>query len=327
MAALINSIKARLSKYDGTKLTWLIAIEIAIVMVVMTFIRPGGDDIYRYYLPFAQGCLNCGFTPYYSYWILWPLQFIPMELLWPFWTALTLTGLLLLCRFTGINPIFLLLAYPTFGQVWLGQIDILICLGLTLALLGKSPYTRGAGIALALIKPQYAAVAVFFLLTKEKQLVKTLIIPAVIFAFSLVVFGVTWPIEWYRNSISNLPPHVWRLAAHDIWWLGALLVWVPFLFKDRRERFEVATIISALSSPVIGVYSYIIFLLFNLKKWWFVLLSYIWVLAYPFLGKSSLRFAWILPVVMLGQILYDKYKTDLSTAGVRGLFARAKRSD
>lgn len=321
MIPFFDVIKTRFTKYNGKKLSWFIAIEIAIVMVTASFFLPGGDDIYRYYLPFAEGCLECGFTPYYSYWFLWPIQFIPSDLLYPVWTAITLTGLLILCRFTGINPMWLLLTFPTFGQVWLGQIDILICLGLTLALLGKNPYTRGVGIMLALIKPQYAAVAVLYLLTKEKALIKTLVIPAAVFALSLIVFGITWPIEWIKNSITNLPPHVWRLAAHDTWWLGVLLLWVPFRFKDRRERFEIGTIISALSSPFIGVYSYIIFLLFTLKKWWFVPLSFAWYLAFPFMKEYGMRFEWILPVVMLGVILYEKYKPDLSRLRLRGRLA------
>ncbi len=326
MAAFYQNIKTRVSKFDRNKLKWLIAIEIAVVMVTASFFLPGGDDIHRYYRLFAQGCLDCGFTPYYSYWILYPLQFIPPDLLYPIWTMVTVTGLLILCYFTDINPALMLLTFPTFGQVWLGQIDILICLGLTLALLGKKPYLRGVGITLALIKPQYAAVAVIYLLTKEKQRVKTLLIPAAVFTLSLVVFGITWPIEWIQHSISNLPPHVWRLAAHDTWWLGVLLLWVPFLFEDRRERFEVGTIVSALSSPFIGVYSYIIFLLFNLKKWWFVPLSFAWYLAFPFMQEYGMRFAWVLPVGMLGQILYTKYKSDPSFVRLRGLIAREKTS-
>lgn len=324
MPGIFANFKELFSKNNTKPLSWLIAIEIAVVMVTATFYLPGGDDIYRYYLPFAKGCLDCGFTPYYAYWLLWPLQFIPYELVWPVWTALTLTGLLLLCRHTGINPALLLLSFPIFGQVWLGQIDILICLGLTLALLGKNPYARGVGITLAMIKPQYAAIAVFFLLTRERQLIKTLIVPAFVFMLSLVVFGISWPIEWIKHSVTNLPPHVWRLAANDIWPVGVLLLWVPFLFKDRRERFEAGTIVSVLASPVVGVYSYGIFLLFTLRKWWVVPLSYAWLLAYPFLSESALRFAWILPVVLLLKMVYDKYKADLQTTGLRGLFSREK---
>jgi len=197
----ITDFKEHFSKVNYKKLSWIVAVEIAIVMVIATFFLQGGDDIYRYYLPFARGCLDCGFTPYYSYWLLWPLQFLPTDFVWPVWTALTLAGLLILCRCTGINPALYLLSFPIFGQVWLGQIDILVCLGLTLALLGKNPYARGVGIILAMIKPQYAAVAVFFLLTRERQLIKTLIVPAFVFMLSLVVFGISWPIGWIRHCL------------------------------------------------------------------------------------------------------------------------------
>lgn len=325
MSAL--NIKERISRLNTKKMTWLIAIDIAVVMTGTAFFLPGGDDLYRYYLPFAQGCFSCGYTPDYTYWLLWPLQFIPVELVWPVWTAITLAGLLLICKFTGVNPALLLMTFPIFGQIWLGQIDILIILGLTLALLGKSPYLRGAGLALAMIKPQYAALAVLYLLTRENQLVKTLIVPALVFALSLVVFGVSWPIDWIRHSTSNLPPHAWRLAAADIWPVGVLLAWVPFLFKDRRERFEAGTIVSVLASPVVGVYSYGIFLIYVLKKWWVVPLSYAWMLAFPLMGNKALRLAWILPVVLLAQTVYDHYQTDLRTRGLRDLFSRTQKAD
>lgn len=324
MTAIFANIKQRYAKINLNKFSWLIAIEIAIVMTIATFFLQGGDDIYRYYLPLANGCLDCGFTPYYSYWLLWPLKFIPYELVWPVWTAISLTGFLLLCRFTGVNPALFMMTFPVFGQVWLGQIDVLICLGLALALLGKNPYARGAGIALAMIKPQYAALAVLFLLTRERQLIKTLIIPALVFLLSLVVFGIRWPLDWISNSTSNLPPHVWRLAAADIWWLGVLLLWVPFLFKERRARFEAGTIVSVLASPVAGVYSYVTFLLFVPIKWWVVPLSYAWLIAFPFMQENALRLAWILPVVLLGQMVFEKFKTDPPTGGLRGLFTGSK---
>lgn len=311
MAMTLSRIKTRLAQYNWQKITWIIVIEIAIVMVGATFFLPGGMDLYVYYLPFAQGCLECGFTPYFSYWILWPLQFIPPVLLWPAWTAFTLAGMLLICRQTGVNPALLLLSFPLHGQIWLGQVDVLICLGLALSLLGKNPFLRGAGMTLAMIKPQYAALAVFFLLTREKQLIKTLVVPVVIFAVSLAVFGIQWPIEWLTHSASNLPPHHWRLAAADIWPVGVALIWVPFLFKERRERFEAGTIISVLASPVVGVYSYIVFLTFRLKKWWLVPLSYAWLIAFPFMEQRAMRFLWILPLVILGQMVYEKYKTSL----------------
>lgn len=325
MKSFGSQIKNRFSTYNWIRLSWLIAIDIAVVMIGASFFLSGGDDLYRYYLPLAQGCLECGYTPYFSQWFLWPLQFVPLQLLWPFWTALTLTGALLLCRQTGANPALLLLTFPLHAQLWLGQIDILICLGLSLLLLGKNPFARGAGIVLAMIKPQYAALVVLIMLTREKHLIKTLVIPALFLGISMAVFGVAWPIEWIQHSITNLPPHHWRLAAADIWPLGILLLWVPFLFKDRTARFETGVVVSVLSSPVVGVYSYIIFLLFTARKWWVIPLSYAWIIIYPFIGRSAMRFAWTLPLGILLYLVFVLYQKDLPIERVRGLFVHKRQ--
>jgi len=325
MTPLTTTLKKRIDSYNWTRISWLIAIEFSMVIVGATLFLPGGDDLYRYYLPFAQGCLECGYTPYFSQWFLWPLQFVPLQLLWPLWTAVTLIGALLLCRQTGANPVLLLLTFPLHAQLWLGQIDILVCLGLALLLLGKIPYARGAGVVLAMIKPQYAALAVLIMLTRDKQLLKTLIVPVLFFGVSLAVFGITWPIEWIRHSITNLPPHHWRLAAADIWPLGVLLLWVPFLFKDRRARFETGVIVSVLSSPVVGVYSYIIFLFFSAKKWWIFPLSYVWIIVDPFLGPEAMRFGWTLPLSMLLYLVFIQYKQDLPTGWLRGRLSQNQK--
>lgn len=220
-------------------------------------------------------------------------------------------GTLFICKVSGVNPILLLLTFPLHGQIWLGQIDVLILVGLALVLFGKSPYLRGFGIILAMIKPQYAAVALIILMTRERQLLKTLLLPILLLIVTLIVFGYRWPIDWLANSLSNLPPHHWRLAAADIWPVGVLLLWVPFLYKERQERFNAGILVSVLSSPVVGVYSYIIFLVFTLKKWWVVPLSYLWILAFPFMQQKAMRFAWILPVVLLAQMVFEKYKPNL----------------
>jgi hypothetical protein len=205
------------------------------------------------------------------------------------------------------NPAIVLLAFPAFGQIWLGQIDMLICAGLALALLGKNPYVRGAGIALALIKPQFSIIAIFFLLSRERQLVKVLVIPILIAVLSLVIFGINWPLEWLTNAMNHVPPHVWRLASMDIWPVGLALVWVPFLFVERQARFEASVLLSAIATPFVGIYSYIIFLVFVRKKWWIVPLSYSWFIAYPFWQEGSMRLAWILPVALLIKMIFSKY--------------------
>ncbi len=176
-----------------------------------------------------------------------------------------------------------------------------------LALFGKNPYLRGAGIALALIKPQFSFIAIFYLLSRERQLIKVLVIPILVAGLSLVIFGISWPLDWITNAMDHLPPHVWRLASIDIWPIGLALVWLPFLFDERRARFEASILISAIATPFVGVYSYIIFLVFVRKTWWIVPLSYLWFIAYPFWQEGSMRFAWILPVALLIQMIFARY--------------------
>jgi hypothetical protein len=305
------SIKTRVlfwaKNKNWNRISWIIAIETAVLMVAASFFLPGGDDLYRYYIPFSNGCLDCGFIPYFAQWILWPLAHFPTNFAWPIWTLISLTGWLSLCWYLKSNPAIVLLAFPAFGQIWLGQIDVLICVGLALALLGKNPYVRGAGIALALIKPQFSIIAIFFLISRERHLVKVLIIPIVMAAVSLVIFGITWPIDWITNAMNHVPPHVWRLASIDIWPVGLALVWLPFLFVERGARFEAGILISAIATPFVGVYSYIIFLVFVRKNWWIVALSYLWFIAYPFWQEGSMRLAWILPVALLIQMIFAKY--------------------
>jgi hypothetical protein len=293
---------------NWNKISWIIAIETGLLMVAASFFLPGGDDLYRYYIPFANGCLDCGFIPYFAQWILWPLAHFPTNFAWPIWTTVTLTGLLLLCRYLESNPAIVLLAFPAFGQIWLGQIDVLICASLALALSGKNPYLRGAGIALALIKPQLSIIAIFFLLSRERHLIKVLAIPTIAIVVSLIVFGINWPLEWIKNATNHVPPHVWRLASMDIWPFGLALVWLPFLFEGRGERFEASILISAIASPFVGVYSYLIFLVFGSKNWWIVPFSYVWLIAYPFWYEESMRLAWILPVALLVKIIINKIK-------------------
>lgn len=289
----------RIKNINWNKLSWVVAIEAAILIVAISFFSPGGDDLYRYYIPFARGSLESGFIPFFARWVVWPLGFLQPHWGWPVWLAICMAGWLALCRWTGINPALVMLSFPLLGQAWLGQIDVIICAGLALALLAKNPYARGIGVILALIKPQVAGIALFILLTRERQLLKVLAAPVITLISSFLVFGWHWPIEWLTNASNNLPPHVWRLAAGDVWPLGLLLLWVPFVFKDRRQRFEAGTLVSSLAIPYVGVYSYVIFQVFAQRKWWSLPLSFTWLLAIPIFGENAMRIAWIYPLILL----------------------------
>ncbi len=146
-----------------------VTIEIVSIITIAAFFLPGGDDLHRFYLPFAQGCLECGFAPYHASWILYPLTLIPPTLLWPVWTLFTALSLLWASHRLNTNGLLVLLTFPAMGQIWLGQVDGILAIGLTLALLATNPYLRGIGLVLASIKPQVTGVAILVILWHEQK--------------------------------------------------------------------------------------------------------------------------------------------------------------
>jgi len=292
------------------KISWIAALGAAIGLIIVSFQMPGGDDLYRYYLPFALGCLDCGYAPYFVQWFLAPLRLLPpYPLAWPHWTIICITGFLTLAYISKVNPFWLLVSFPMLGQVWLGQVDVLVALGLVMFLFLKNPYLQGAGLILALTKPQLTALPLLFclLLDSPRLWLKLLLVPVSVLFTSLIVFGWDWLTHWLTNSAAALPVHVWRLASLDLWRFGIFLIPLPLLFQERRERLTAGLLVSSLASPFYGVYSYVLFLLLDVK-WWSVLLSYAWLSGFVFWQEQAMRLAWILPVGMLAHKVFLKWK-------------------
>lgn len=292
------------------KLSWVAAIGAGIGLIIASFRLHGGDDYYRYYLPFAQGCLDCGYVPYFAKWFLFPLSFFPeYPFGWSMLTIISVIGFLSLAYITHINPLYFFISFPMLGQIWLGQIDLLIATGLVIFLFSKNDILRGFGLILALTKPQltFLPLLLSLLLESPRLFLKLLLVPALIIFFSLIVFGFDWFMLWIENASANLPVHVWRLASLDVWKFGIFLMPLPFLFKEKRERLTAGLLVSALATPFYGVYSYVLFLLFDIK-WWSVLLSYVWMFSFIFWRESAMRLAWVLPLGMLAFMIYTKSK-------------------
>ncbi len=292
------------------KISWTQAIGAAIGVIAASFVLPGGDDLYRYYLPFENGCLDCGFVPYFAQWFLLPLRLLPAyPYAWPVWTIVCVVGFLVLAHVTRINPFWFMVAFPLLGQVWLGQIDLLVCAGVAIFILARNPYWRGAGLILALTKPQLTGLAIVMtcLLEPPRLWWKIFVVPVAVLLASLASYGVDWPARWISNSIAGLPQHVWRLAAADVWKYGIFLLPAPLLITDRRRRFQAGLLVSALATPFFGVYSYVTFLLLEANGW-LVALSYAWLLGFFWLQETAMRFAWVLPLAMLGRLLYHEFK-------------------
>jgi hypothetical protein len=283
------------------KLTWIAALGAGVGMIAASFRLPGGDDLYRYYLPFVQGCFDCGYVPYFAQWTLAPLRLLPnYPLAWPIWTMFSVAGFLALAYFSEVNPFLLLISFPMLGQIWLGQVDVLVALGLVIFLFAKNPYLRGVGVVLALTKPQLTGLPILFslLLEPPRLWLRLLAAPILTMFLSLFVYGFDWSLRWIANSTAELPVHVWRLAGMDVWRFGIVLVPLPLFFRNKRDRVISGLLISALATPFFGVYAYVLFLLFEIK-WWMAALSYAWLLGYPFWHENAMRLAWVLPVGML----------------------------
>jgi hypothetical protein len=304
----MNAYLAQMAQQE--KLEWLQAIGASLGLIVAALFLPGGDDLYRYYIPFELGCLDCGFVPYFAQWFLAPLRFLPAHPYgWVLWTIISVLGFLILAYFTGANPILFMISFPVLGQIWLGQIDVLICAGIIIYLSGKNPYWRGLGVILALTKPQLTALPLLFsmLLETRASVPKLFVVPSGVVLASLLVYGFAWPAQWLSNAMTELPVHAWRQASLDIWRYGVFLLPIPLFMDTPRRRLEAGLLVSALATPFFGVYSYVIFLLLR-TKWWWTALSFAWLVGLLWLGESAMRLAWILPMGMLASLVFEAWQ-------------------
>ena len=294
-----------------TKLQWFAALVLGLVYVAATGFIPGPDDLYSYYLPFAEGCLECGFVPYYAQWFLWPLTLLPLNSIWPVWTFISVFVVLLVHYLRRTNPVPILLTFPMMAQFWLGQIDALVILGLALVMgyLGKHPLLKGIGVLLALIKPQISLPALLFIFWDWDwdERLKVGGVAAVGFFISLFQYGFSWPIEWLTNARS-LGVHLWRQPATLFFPIGLITLLIPLYFRESSAKIR-AALVSAAFIPQHSIYSHLVFLNFmKPTSWWVVPLSLVWLLFIPVLDSSATTISMLLPLAVLAKMIWDQRK-------------------
>lgn len=304
-------------------------IEIVIATIIaFFFLDLAGQDLFLFYVPMAKGCTTCALNPYYATWVFFPMRFLPFPILRALWAGFTVGAVIWCCNqlwatsqqrattsggaTTSGRPYWwvALIAFPMLGQLWLGQVDALIVLGLVIALTAKNPYVRGIGLVLASLKPQISAAAMLIILWYEmipergyRRNWPILVIPAAVVALSLIVFGIDWPVRWLAGSRTAESLPEWGMAA--LWPYGAIsFAAVPFM-REVREKVAAALLASAITLPWFGVYSYIVFLVF-VAPIWAIPLSYAWLLALPIMGSEALRFAIVLPLGVLGWMVWRR---------------------
>jgi len=303
---MIKSIRDRFTRLNANPLTgWLITIEAIALSWIMATRLSGGDDLFRFYYKIAWGCPECSYLPWYASWIFFPLRFVPAEIAWPLMMALTLLVVLYATQKFNVSMLVVVLSFPLISQLWLGQVDWLIIAGLLLAFFAPSPWLRGAGIVLASLKPQITLAAIPLALWYDRERWKTVLVPIVVVAASLLVWGIDWPIRWWLIREQRFD-----LTA----WVAAPLAYNPlpylsiFVVREKQQKLAAALLSAALTIPAFGVYSYVTFLV-TLAPWWAIPLSYAWALGYPFMGNLSLRLAWVLPLGLLAFLVWPSART------------------
>ncbi len=304
--AWIDRTSRRLDAWYGrflrSPLSRAIEVEVTILaMVVFYFIYGAGQDLVEYYIPLAKGCFECALNPWYASWIFFPFRFIPPAILRALWSGFTIGATIWAARRLEVPWFVPLLAFPMFGELWLGQVDAVVLVGLVLTLTSKNPYVRGAGLVLASVKPQLSVVPMLILWIHDRDRWRTLLVPALLLIASAVVWGPDWPLRWFsgRRAIESLP--AWGVAAifpYGVVALGALI-----FVRGVREQTTVALLASAITLPWFGVYSYFVFLAF-MGPWWAIPLSYVWMLGFPLVGIDAVRIAIILPMALLTMMVW-----------------------
>ena len=210
----------------------VIQIEVIVItMVAFGFLLPtAGSDLVDWHLPFASGCNECAYNPWYARWLMAPLTWVPFEVVRPLLAGLSIGVFMWASNRLETAWWVVVLAFPMLGQLWLGQIDAYVVVGLLLALESPNPYVRGAGMVLAMIKPQNALIPILILLWHDQDRLKTLIVPIAIFVLSLVVIGPLWPLEWFELLVADRAD----IATDPLWNWAALWPWGGGEFRRTR---------------------------------------------------------------------------------------------
>jgi hypothetical protein len=287
---------------------WAISVIVAVAVWLIYVTVGSGLDFFGGYRDLVLGAdlSSPDFGVYAPPWlapILAPFILLPDRIGFALFLAFSIFSILFTIRFLKGRPIPLLLSAQLSWILWWGQIDALAILGLGLAWVAyekKSWVLMTLASLLALLKPQVSLIPVLLLwwwLGKERW--KTLLLSAILFAASLLVWGL-WPI-WMVSKIiafaGNRSYEPWNTSLG----LAAIPLFIPALFiplSSRSERLKAITATAMLVSPYMPYYSTLVLLCFPLS-WWaypFALLGY-----FPTLLGTSIAWKGItfLPVLVL----------------------------
>jgi len=248
-----------------------IILEIAFIVMLAILFVPGfeGHDLSAFYL-YPKGVENV-WIPWYGYWLLAPLRVFSFPITQALWAAATVLVIGIVSSKVGGDPLVVLLSFPTIWEIWLGQIEAILALGILLVM-SKKPMIRGAGILLLLIKPQVGLILVLFVLWKYWREWRIWVLPVCVLIVSLVQWGF-WPIQWL-NNLSRLPEAVPTGSNVVTMATGAAIL---LLLRPGVSTLPIVLCIACLIMPDVNTYTVLLPLMFSKRKI-LVVLSYLPVL-------------------------------------------------
>ena len=308
--------------------------------IVLDYI-PFASDWEVYFRPATQGWLDgsqtlygkdnwtTGFwNPPWMLWLILPLMVWPVWFGWAVVVVLTLLAMAWLTK--GYEKRWLVFTSPLIVDLIVnGQVEVIPMLGIALGWLADDrPYLLGLGLVLMATKPQSSFLVALWLFLRHRHHLRALIVPAAVFALSLLIHGWDWPLRWASGpSVFNLVPLLnncaaWRSIGNWMIPVALLLGWWALRLPRTRRNLGAVVAANALIVPYMNSHTLLQVLTFSLLPlgpgWavagWLASFS---VFLRGWFGKAAvhLDFA-IAAVLMIGYLLHaDRQARDQRETG------------
>ncbi|GEM_PF-5073122 len=270
----------------------------------------GGHDWYAYYKFIAAFEPSRGYVPYFAVYILAPLSIFPERYQWTALTLISLSIFSYLAHRQGWS-LWHIWGVAFFTDLWQGQVDAIVALGMWLALSGKNDRLKSVGLLLAMMKPQLSGyIIALVLLENRSKWYIMLAVPFIVIGISFIEFG-NWIPAWVAKT-SSMPLHVFNYAPRLLWPYSLFLLPVPFIVWKQQGELNKTTIKTALAisalMPNFSTYSYVILYLFEprlaLLSWLVIPASFISIKAVPMVEIS-------IPLILLLAVMVAEIKSAL----------------
>jgi hypothetical protein len=252
-------------------------------------------------------------------WMVWLLAPLAVWPIWFGWGILVVATLLVMVWLTkGYEKRWLVFTSPLLVDFIVnGQIEIIPMLGIAMGWLADDrPDLLGFALVLMAAKPQACFLVAIWLLLRNRHRIRALLIPAAVFAVSLVIHGWDWWLRWLRGpSVFNLMPLVnnstaWRSIG--LWMAPLAIVLAIWALRLPRTRLNLGALVvtNALITPYMNSHSLILVLTFALlplgPRWAFAgWLASFTVFLRGWFGKPAVHLDFVIAaVLMIGYLLH-----------------------